>query len=401
MYSMLTDKVKECSKCGICRSVCPVFLEIRDEVMSPRGRISLLEALLEGGLSYSERYVDTIRSCIKCTRCSSVCPSGISVERIIQSARDLLAENVGIPDAAKGIFRSILLDSAAFRASLMTAVGSDPPRSNIPLWQLPLFFCECASLPSLAAETVLDKYPEYISSGGQRRIALFLGCSINYVHTDIVDSAIEVLRRSNVDIFLPREQVCCGAPALLFGDRDAARELAKRNLATLRADEFDAVVTLCPACGVILKREYEHILGSDIVGFISKICDISEFIHKVINYRDHRMDMAVTYHDPCYLRLGLEVEAEPRRMLDSSTRFIEMKDAGKCCGLGGTLGLFHPELSVKIGEAKIKAIVESGADVVATGCPGCIIFLRNQLAERGIQKDVLHTVQVLQKSLEI
>jgi len=397
---MLIDEVKECSKCGICRSVCPVFLEINDEVMSPRGRVSLVEALLEGGLSQSERYVDTIRSCIRCMRCSSVCPSGISVERIVQSARNLLAENMGIPDAAKEVFRSVLVDPTTFRASLMDSAGSDPPGSNIPLWQLPLFFHEGASLPELAAETALDKYPEYISSGGQQRIALFVGCSINYVHTDIADSAIEVLRRFKVDIFLPKEQLCCGAPVLLFGDRDGARELAKRNLAALRAHEFDAVVTLCPACGVTLKREYGHILGGDVGEFISKIYDISEFIDKVTDHRNHRTDMAVTYHDPCYLRLGLEVEAEPRRILDSIARFIEMEDAGKCCGLGGTLGLFHPELSVKMGEAKVKAIVESGADIVATGCPGCILFLREQLAGKGIKKDVLHTVQILQSNLK-
>jgi glycolate oxidase iron-sulfur subunit len=408
IQEMLIDEVKECSKCGICRSVCPVFLEINDEVMSPRGRISLIEALLEGGLSHSERYVDTIRSCIRCTRCSSVCPSGISVERIVQSARDLLAENVGIPDAAREVFRSILLDPASFRACLLShSPAPSPPRPlapslpRLPLWQLPLFFHEGARLPQLAAETALDKYPEYVNSGSQGRIALFVGCSMNYVHTDIAHSAIEVLKRLNVDIFLPKEQLCCGAPAMLFGDRDGARELAKRNLAALRADEFDAVVTLCPACGVTLKREYEHILGGDIGGFTSKVYDISEFIDKFTDYKTHRADMAVTYHDPCYLRLGQEVEAEPRRILGKSARFIEMEDADKCCGLGGTLGLFHPELSVKMGEAKIKSIVESGVDVVATGCPGCILFLREQLAERGIQKDVLHTVQVLQKSLEL
>jgi glycolate oxidase iron-sulfur subunit len=400
MYSMLIDEVNECSKCGICRSVCPVFLEINDEVMSPRGRISLIEALLEGELSHSERYVDTIQSCIGCTRCSSVCPSGISVERIVQSARNLLAENVGIPDAAREVFRTILLDPKAFHDSLMAAAGSDPSGSNIPLWQLPLFFHEGVSLPELAAETALDKYPEYISSGGQQRIALFVGCSTNYVHTDIADSAIEVLKRSKVDIFLPKEQLCCGAPVLLYGDRDGARELAKRNLAALRVDEFDAIVTLCPACGVTLKREYEHILGGDAGELTSKVYDISEFIDKVMDHGNHQADMAVTYHDPCYLRLGLEVEAEPRRILDSSARFVEMEDADKCCGLGGTLGLFHPELSVKMSEAKVKAIVESGADIVATGCPGCIIFLGEQFAERGIQKDVLHTLQVLQKSLE-
>lgn len=397
---MLLNEVKECSKCGICRSVCPVFLGVNDEAMSPRGRVSLIEALLEGGLSHSERYVDTVRSCIRCMRCSGVCPSGIRVERIIQLARNLVAEKAGVPDVAREVFRSILLDTKAFRASLMDAAGSDPPGAEIPLWQLPLFFHESAYLQELAPETVLDRYPEYIDSGGQQRIALFVGCSINHVHTDIADSAIEVLKRLKVDISLPKEQICCGAPVLFFGDREGARELAKRNLAALRTDEFDAVVTLCPACGVTLKREYEHILGDDVGEFASKVYDISEFIGKFINHRIHRTDMAVTYHDPCYLRLGQEVEAEPRRILDSSAEFIEMEDADKCCGLGGSLELFHPELSMKMGEAKIKAIMESGADVVATGCPGCILFLREQLAKRGIQKDVLHTVQVLQKTLD-
>ena len=397
---MPLDEAKECSKCAICRSVCPVFLGINDETMSPRGRISLIEALLEGKLSYSERYVDTVRSCIRCMRCSSVCPSGIRVERIIQLARDLLAEKLGIPDAARKVFRSILLDTKAFRSSLIDAAGSDPPGAEIPLWQLPLFFHESAHLPELAPETTMDRYPEYISSGGQQQIALFIGCSVNHVHTDIADSTIEILKRFNVDIFLPKDQVCCGAPVLLFGDRDGAKELAKRNLAALRADEFDAVVTLCPACGVTLKREYEHILGGDVGGFTSKVYDISEFISKFTDYRTLQADIAVTYHDPCYLRLGQEVEAEPRRLLDNSAKFIEMEDADKCCGLGGTLGLFHPELSLKMCGAKIKNIMQSGADIVATGCPGCILFLREQLAERGIQKDVLHTVQVLQKSLE-
>ena len=111
------------------------------------------------------------------------------------------------------------------------------------------------------------------------------------------------------------------------------------------------------------------------------------------------MDLAVTYHDPCYLRLGMEVEEEPRQILSGIARLVEMEDADKCCGLGGSLGLLHPELSVKMGEAKVKAIVESGADMVATGCPGGILFLREQLAGKGIQKPVLHTIQILEKSL--
>jgi glycolate oxidase iron-sulfur subunit len=322
------------------------------------------------------------------------------VERIVQSARDLLAENLGIPDAAREVFRSVLPDPAAFRTALVESVNSDPPEAKVPLWQLPLFFHKGVRLPELAPETVLDKYPEYINSGGQQRIALFVGCFINHVYTDIADAAIDVLKRSNVDVFLPKDQVCCGAPALLYGDKNAARELAERNLAALKPGEFDAVITLCPTGGVTLKHEYKHMLGDDAGVLSSKVHDISGFIDKFIDYEAHQMDMSATYHESIYLSLGLGVEAEPRRILSNCAQFIEMDDADESCGMEGALGLLHPELSMKMVEAKIKAIEESGADTVATGSPGCILFLREQLAERGTERDVLHTVQILQKSLE-
>jgi glycolate oxidase iron-sulfur subunit len=109
--------------------------------------------------------------------------------------------------------------------------------------------------------------------------------------------------------------------------------------------------------------------------------------------------MSVTYHDPCYLRLGQKVSSEPRRILRDISQYIEMKNADKCCGLGGTLGLFHPEISQKIGESKVKSIINSGADIVATGCPGCMLFIKDMLKKNGINREVLHTIQVLQKTL--
>jgi glycolate oxidase iron-sulfur subunit len=149
-----------------------------------------------------------------------------------------------------------------------------------------------------------------------------------------------------------------------------------------------------------LKQEYERINDSDIKGFSTKIFDISEYIDKFTDYRTKKNDISVTYHDPCYLRLGQKVSSEPRKILKSITNYIEMKDASKCCGLGGTLGLLHPEISMKIGEKKVKSIIQSGADVVATGCPGCILFINDQLARQGINKEVFHTIQILQKSLD-
>jgi glycolate oxidase iron-sulfur subunit len=400
---MLLDEVKECSKCGICRSACPIFQELNNEVMSPRGRISLIEAMLEGKLSNSIRFIDTVRTCIRCTRCSGVCPSGVRVENIVQSARELIAENIVLPESVREIFKSKIFNPLAFKASLIEASKSDPDtgKSKVPLWILPLYFHEVARLPELASETVLERYPEFINSGGNKRISLFVGCSINYAHTGIAESAIEVFKSLGVDIFLPEDQLCCGLPSLFMGDKDSARELAMRNIKAMRAKEVDAVVTLCPACGVTFSQEYQRILDEDIGEFTSKLYDISSFIEKFTNFQSagNQSDMAITYHDPCYLRLGQTVVSEPRKILSSKTRFIEMKDADKCCGLGCTMGIFHPELSMKMSETKINSIVQSGADVVATGCPGCIGFIKERLDEMGIKKDVLHTVQVIHRNI--
>lgn len=400
---MLLDEIKECSKCGICRSVCPIFQELNYEVMSPRGRISLIEANLEGKIPNSDRYIDTIRTCIKCMRCSSVCPSGVRVEKIVQSARVLLAESMVLPESVREIFNDKLFNPSAFKVSLTEAasIQSKDMDSKVPLWILPLYFHEGARLPELASETFLEKCPEYISSGGKRRISLFVGCSINYVHTGIAQSTIEVLENLGVDVFIPKDQLCCGLPASFMGDEDAVRELAKRNISAMKADEFDAVVTLCPACGVTMKNEYQRLLGDDMGNFASKLIDVSSFISRFtdLNEIKTKNDISVTYHDPCYLKIGQDVANEPREILKSRANFIEMKDADKCCGLGCTMGIFHPEISTKMAETKVNSIIQSGADIVATGCPGCISFLKEQLSKRGINKEVLHTVQILERFL--
>ena len=393
---MLIDEVKECSKCGICKAVCPAFLVANNEVMSPRGRISLVEAMLEGNLSLSDRYVDTIRTCIKCTRCADVCPSGIRPDKIVQSAREMLYGTSATPDEIKELLH-IVLDPEQFREFLNNNYAYNNPADKIPLWFLPLMFHGRAYLSELAEKTVLEKNPEYMPASGKLKVALFLGCSVNYSQTATADSVIDVLNKLGVSVFLPKEQICCGAPLLFYGDKEGAVEMANRNVKALKYEDFDAVVTLCPACGVTLKQEYERILGDGAEKFISKVYDVSEFIAKFTDYPSQQMDASVTYHDPCYLRLGQKVFKEPRQILKNITNFVEMKDANKCCGLGGTLGLFHPEISMKIGESKVKNILQSGADVVATGCPGCITFMRHLLNGNGVKKEVLHTVQVLQR----
>jgi glycolate oxidase iron-sulfur subunit len=393
---VLIDDIKECSKCGVCRAACPIFLIANNETASPRGRVSLVEAMLEGKLSISDRYIDTIRACIKCTRCADVCPSGVRPEKIVQSAREMLFDAVGAPEDIKEALR-LTGRPKQFHEHLINKYVRGKSENDIPLWQLPLMFHENTYLPNLAEKSVLESYPEYINAYGKQKVALFVGCSVNYSYTGIADSVIDVLKKLGVSVFIPKDQLCCGAPLLFYGDIEGTKALAKINLDVLTYNDFDAVLTLCPACGITLKQDYERLLGAS--DWTSKIYDVSEYIAKFCDYNSQKTNMSVTYHDPCYLRLGQKISAEPRRILRDISQYIEMKNADKCCGLGGTLGLFHPEISQKIGESKVKSIINSGADIVATGCPGCMLFIKDMLKKNGINREVLHTIQVLQKTL--
>lgn len=399
-FIMLKDlkNINECSKCGICRSVCPVFLTVNDEVMSPRGKISLVEAFLEEKIIDIKRYADIIRSCIKCTRCSNVCPVGVKVEKIIQSARELLYSKISAE--VKETFRYFLENPSEFLRKKFNE-NSDDQQNAFPIWFSPLLFHDKAYLPELSEKTALEKYDGYIKAykSASLQVSLFIGCSINYSNTFIADSTVEVLRKLNVDVFIPKDQVCCSAPLLLFGNTEDASEFALRNIKALMAEEPDAIITLCPACGVTLRQDYENIIDNNISYFTNKVYDISEFIDIHTNYKINKMDFSVTYHDPCYLRLGQKVFNEPRQILSKSAELIEMKDADKCCGSGGALALFHPEISEQIGKNKIESIIQTKADIVATGCPGCIMFIKEMFKRKGIHKEVLHTIQILEKGL--
>lgn len=392
------ENINECSKCGICRSVCPIFLAVNDEVISPRGKISLVEAFLEEKIKDIERYADIVRSCIKCTRCSNVCPVGVRVEKIIQWARELLHSE--IPTDAKEAFKYFLLDPSDFLHKKFHENARNQ-QSAFPLWFLPLLFHNKAYLPELSERTVLEKYNEYIKAdkNASIQVSLFVGCSINYSNTFIADSAIEVLKKLNVDVAIPKDQLCCSAPLLLYGNIEGAKEFALQNIKALMAIEPDAIITLCPACGVTLRQDYEDIINDNISNFTNKVYDISEFIDIHTNYKIKKMDFSVTYHDPCYLRLGQKVFNEPRQILAKSAELIEMEDADKCCGLGGALALFHPEISEQIGKTKIESIIQTKADIVATGCPGCIMFIKEMLRRSGIYKEVLHTIQIFEQGL--
>ncbi len=396
----IRKEIARCARCGKCRAVCPTFLVSRDEARVARGRINLVEAILDGASPLTPYAREIATSCYGCMRCVDACPSGVRVDLIVQHARDLAARQNGIPLLARWMFRYVLPRRRLYDAVVRSARFSQRflrRSGDRPLRHLPLLYGGRRHVPPLARRSALRTLPEMDKGRGELKVALFLGCLLNYVYPETAASIMRILTLHGVDVIVPRAQLCCGAPVLAGGDTDAARVLAERNVNCLEADKVDAVVFGCASCALTMQRQYPRLLGGA-ESFAGKVMDISEFIHTRLGYSNLPIEETVTYHDPCHLRWGRGVGEPPRELLRRSSRYIEMDRAGDCCGLGGSFSLSHYDISCALGEAKVEAIRASGAELVATACPGCMLQLEDQLARQGMRTPVLHAAQVYEMS---
>lgn len=409
----LQQELRKCAKCGQCRSVCPVFIETGNEALVTRGKLSLIEALLDDQIAATGAFYRAVDTCLKCLRCASQCPSGVDTLKIIRAAQQALRPQRASYRLAKIFLRTVLPRRRWYNAALRLAalnqkVIRSPDKSSQRLRHLPLILLEATKLPPLASAPVLSReFMKKVSfpppSPRRGKVVLFVGCLINYVYPPIAVAAVKVLHHLGFEVIIPPEQVCCGMPALALGDDKAALNLARINQRVLlEPTDIDAVVTACASCGRMLKHEYEQFVNNSELS--AKCCDIAEFIAnqpaELLPAQSEEDEASLTvYHDPCHLRFGQGIAAEPRQLLTRQANFREMPEADKCCGLGGVFSLLYPEISASIGARKVKHIQESRTDQVATGCPGCIMQLRRLTKEAGLSCQVSHTVEILAASL--
>ncbi|MBI2470287.1 MAG: (Fe-S)-binding protein [Planctomycetes bacterium] len=399
-------EINKCAKCGKCRSICPVFIETGNESMVARGRISLAESLRDGEIFHTELLRDYLLSCKKCLRCSSICPSGVDYDLIIQTMLDDMASRLGIWFIPRMIFRLFLTRRWLFNILLKAAASFQrlvPLKRHGAMRHLPFMFMGGRWIPPLAKRTALNKYrnPGKIPHP-RMRVGFYVGCLINYVYTDIADAVIEVLNHLEVEVIVPQKQLCCGIPARSLGDVKTAQKLAEVNLQVFEEANVDFIINACATCGRTLKRDYPRILGDRALNFSGKLYDISEFIEKYFAHETKALktlNTKITYHDPCHLYWGQNISKQPRDILRRSARLQEMEAPERCCGGGGVFNLLHYDLSMKIGEYKARAIEKSSTEVVATGCPGCRLQIEDLLAARGSEVKCTHTIQVLRDAL--
>ena len=398
----LPGELMPCVRCGQCRSVCPVFLAKGVESDSPRGRVALVRALLEGRIEANDLLAEKIEQCALCRTCFQECPSGVHVERIILAAREKLASLRGIPLQKKVLTRWLLPNVNRLRPIMPLAprvqglIGSGVGNGEyrLPSYRLPLVGKRL--VPNLTGQTIYSVSRQTTAAPrAQRKIILFAGCMIAYAYPKVGRAVLEVLRHHGVEVAVPNGQVCCGLPALASGDKDSFERAKRQNLTVLRATNCDAVVTACASCGSTLKEHYQQDVPI-------KVYDFSEFLVDQVDFRPPRgaSEGRVTYHDPCHLRKAQGISNQPRRLLKSlpGMSYQEVSNPDRCCGFGGTFSLSYQSLSDEIGRTKVDALIGTGAETVVTACPGCMLHLANGLHQRQSAARVMHLAEVLARS---
>ena len=399
----MADAVQACVHCGFCLAACPTYQEFGQEMDSPRGRIVLMKQVLEGGLPWAAAQPHVDR-CLGCLACEPACPSGVAYRDLLSPFRAVAQERGEFPRPPAERLRRWLAAQTIpfpgrFRLALAGARLGKFFRPLVPKMLRPMLDLAPAAVPPAV------KLPRVTPAQGVRRarVALLAGCAQQVLDPDINVATITVLARNGIEVIVPDAQGCCGGLAWHTGDLRAAQAFARRNLAAFPAD-VDAILTNAAGCGSAM-HEYHLILrGTADEGradaFRKRVVDVSVFLARIglrEAPRGSGRAQKVAYHDACHLANAQGVREEPRKLLRAipGLELCEVADAHLCCGSAGTYNLDQPATAASLGAQKARAVLATGAAVVASGNIGCLTQLRAHLEKTGSPVRVRHTMQVL------
>ncbi len=419
-YSATSD---ECIKCGKCIPVCTIHQINPDEVTSPRGFIDLLGAYQAGELTLDKNAKDIFESCFLCTACTDVCPNSLPTDMVIEEVRRDIAESFGIA-WFKRLFFTLLRHR--WLMDLMMKLGwtfktcafeNEPTRGGmIPRFKMPIIKSG-RLLPSLSKTSFLKKYPEEVKNGGKRRVAIFIGCLANYNYTTVGDGLIEILEALGIDAFIPKQQMCCSAPAYFTGDFYTVETLSKQNIEYFETffDDVEAMIVPEATCSAMIKHDWEvffHNQGMDdwaarAKKLNEKIFMATEWLEKYTDLEERlaakgvQMPQTVTYHDACHAGKVQDIREEPRNLLKQNYDMIEMSDADRCCGFGGvTMQTEKYHLAEAAGAPKAAMIAETGAQVVSAECSACRMQISNSLHQAEVDVVVKNPIELIAEALK-
>ena len=400
-----SDGLDACVHCGFCLQACPTYLTLEDENDSPRGRLVLMRALVEGTLPVDDPDVRThIDRCLGCRACETACPSGVPYGQLLEATRaTLTAEQPNAPIARAILFafaRPLLLRLAMLGGRVTRALRLSRLLARVPGrlgFAMAMLESTRGSLPRRS----------YVATGDGARgsATLLTGCVMEGLFTETNRATKRALVMNGYAVSPTERQRCCGALHAHAGDAARARDLARANIAAFERSAAEFVVVNAAGCGAMMK-EYGHLLADDPAWaeraqrLAERVRDVSELLAAAGPRPGGSLPITVTYDAPCHLLHAQRIAAPPLRVLDAvpGLTLVPLAGSEHCCGSAGIYNLVEPEVSDRVLEPKIANIAATGAAFVATGNPGCLMQIGAGLHQASLRAHAVHPVDILDAS---
>lgn len=411
-----------CNQCGMCQTSCPVFIETRHEADVARGKLALIDGLSREILSSPDKVLSRLNRCLLCGACSSGCSRNVKTLEIFIKARIIITDYSGLSFIKKIILKKIVANPLLFNKTVtflkkyqtvLFKQNHDGKRLQSRMLTPVLKGRQLQKLPPESFQSLVVPKNKGAENKGSANVLFFAGCIINQAMPDVGLACIRALEYHNVTVSVLKEEGCCGMPSLSSGDSESFNKLVEYNTKLFSEKKFDFLITACATCTYAINQlwpvMYKGDFHSSVASTAGKAIDITQFItshflknnHRVPEESDEDVEI-VTIHDPCHLKKSLGISSELRRLVQANPnyRLQEMENPDSCCGFGGTFNLTNYGLSSTIGAKKCTDIENSTASIVATGCPACIIQLKDQLAKSSRDIEVKHVMELYADSLK-
>ena len=416
------DLLADCVHCGFCLPACPTYALWQRETDSPRGRIHLMKVALEGKADITVDFARHFDTCLGCMACVTACPSGVQYDKLVEATRPQLERQIERTEGDH-LFRQFIfsifpypkrLRWVALKLWLYQRTGLQQLVRNTGLLDLlPARLRAMESMaPSIKLADTFSSMPNVVPAVApkRKRVAMLLGCVQRVFFSNVNQATARVLAAEGCEVVIPQEQGCCGALMFHTGLENEAVAMARQFIDAFEAElsTVDAIVINAAGCGSTLK-EYGYLLRNDpdyatrAQALADKCRDVSEVLSDLEPQATrHPLPLRIAYHDACHLQHAQQISSEPRKVLSSipELEICEIPESELCCGSAGIYNLVESESAQELGARKAQHVTATGANILVSSNPGCLLQMQASLERKGHTVQTMHLVELLDASIQ-